>query len=98
VVPGDDDRGREVRSGLLSGLLERFPESAAPPLEPKLQPLELRATIRQRSRARGAGSGIEVDIDFWCVWTLDDDGLATQLEFYLDHQRAEALEAAGLQE
>jgi len=30
------------------------------------------------------------------VWTLNDDGLATRLEFYLDNQEAEALEAAGL--
>jgi ketosteroid isomerase-like protein len=55
-----------------------------------------RVLVRQCARARGAGSGIEVDVDFWSVWTLDDDGLATRLEFYLDHQRAEALEAAGL--
>jgi ketosteroid isomerase-like protein len=53
--------------------------------------------VRQRARARGAGSGIEVDVDFWSVWALNDDGLATRLEFYLGHERAEALEAAGLQ-
>jgi ketosteroid isomerase-like protein len=52
--------------------------------------------VRQRSRARGAGSGIEVDVDFWSVWTLNDDGLAMRLEFYLEHQQSEALEAAGL--
>ena len=41
---------------------------------------------------------LEVDDDGWAVWTLNDDGLATRLEFYLDHQEAEALEAAGLPE
>jgi len=53
--------------------------------------------VRQHARARGAGSGIELDIDSWVVWTMDDDGLATRLEFYLQHQEAEALEAAGPQ-
>jgi ketosteroid isomerase-like protein len=57
-----------------------------------------RVLIRQHATGRGAGSGIEVDVDFWAVWTLNDDGLATRLEFYLDHQEAEALEAAGLRE
>jgi ketosteroid isomerase-like protein len=52
--------------------------------------------VRNRSRARGAGSGIEVDVDFWAVWTLNDDGLATRLEFYLEHEEDRAREAAGL--
>jgi ketosteroid isomerase-like protein len=69
----------------------------------QLEALELsikgnKVLVRSHARGRGAGSGIEVDVDFWAVWTLDDDGLATRLEFYLDHQEAEALEAAGLQE
>jgi ketosteroid isomerase-like protein len=54
--------------------------------------------VRNKSRGRGAGSGIEVDADFWSVWTLNDDGLATRLEFYPDQQGAEALRAAGLLE
>jgi ketosteroid isomerase-like protein len=54
--------------------------------------------VRNYVRARGAGSGIDVDVDAWAVWTLDDDGLATRLEFFSGHQRAEALEAAGLSE
>jgi len=29
-----------------------------------------------------------MDIGAWTVWTLDADGLATRLEFYLDHQEA----------
>jgi ketosteroid isomerase-like protein len=52
--------------------------------------------VRQRAQARGAGSGIEVEVDFWSVWTLNDDGLATRLQFYLSDQEAEALDAAGL--
>jgi hypothetical protein len=52
--------------------------------------------VRQHARARGAGSGIELDIEAWSVWTLDDEGLATRLEFFLNHQEAEAREAAGL--
>jgi hypothetical protein len=57
-----------------------------------------RVLIRQHVTGRGAGSGIEVDVDFWAVWTLNDDGLATRLEFHLGHQEAEALEALGLRE
>jgi ketosteroid isomerase-like protein len=57
-----------------------------------------RVLVRQSSRARGAGSGIEVDVAFWSVWTLNDDGLATRLEFYLEDRRDEALEAAGLRQ
>jgi hypothetical protein len=59
---------------------------------------ENKVLVRQHARGRGAGSGIEVDVDFWSVWTLDDDGLATRLEFYLGHQQLEVLEAAGLEE
>jgi ketosteroid isomerase-like protein len=54
--------------------------------------------VRNKSRGRGAGSGIEIDVDFWSVWTLNDDGLATRLEFYPDQRRAEARRDAGLQE
>ncbi len=66
-----------------------------------VEPLEFtvegdKVLVRQHARARGAGSGIEIDIDSWAVWTLDETGLATRLEFYLHHQEAEAREAAGL--
>jgi ketosteroid isomerase-like protein len=57
-----------------------------------------RVLIRHHITARGAGSGIEVDDDGWTVWTLNDDGLATRLEFYLEHEEDKALEAAGLEE
>ena len=37
-VPGDDERGREVRVGLLNGLAMRFAGSALAPLQRNLQP------------------------------------------------------------
>lgn len=52
--------------------------------------------VRQHGRARGAGSGIEMEAYGWSVWTLDDAGLATRLEFFDEHEQAAALEAAGL--
>jgi ketosteroid isomerase-like protein len=55
-----------------------------------------RVLVRQRSTARGAGSGIDVEVDFWAVWTLDDDGRATRLAFYLEDEEADAADAAGL--
>jgi ketosteroid isomerase-like protein len=71
--------------------------------EQRLEALEFRVQgnkvlVRSHALGRGAGSGIDVDVDFWGVWTLTDDGLATRLEFYLDYQEAEALQAAGLSE
>jgi ketosteroid isomerase-like protein len=71
--------------------------------EQRIEPLEFtvqgnKVLVLQHARARGAGSGIELDIESWSVWTLDDEGLATRLEFFLNHQEAEALEAAGLPE
>jgi ketosteroid isomerase-like protein len=71
--------------------------------EQQIQPREFRVNgnkvlVRQHGRARGAESGIELDIEAWTVWTLDDDGLVTRVEFYLPHQETEALEAAGLRE
>jgi hypothetical protein len=71
--------------------------------EQQIEPSEFtvngnRVLVRNHVRAQGAGSGIEVDVAGWSVWTLNEDCLATRLEFLLDHQRAEALEAAGLRE
>ena len=54
--------------------------------------------IRTRSHIKGAGSGIETDFLGWGVWTYDEAGLCTRIEVYLDHQKAEALEAVGLSE
>jgi ketosteroid isomerase-like protein len=55
-----------------------------------------RVLVRQHTAIRGAGSGIELEIDNCTVWTLDDDGLVARVQFFLPHQEAEALEAAGL--
>ena len=53
---------------------------------------------RARSKIRGAGSGIEIEVLAWVVWTFNDAGRTIRLEVYLDHEKAEALEAAGLSE
>ncbi|OLE36748.1 MAG: hypothetical protein AUG48_06605 [Actinobacteria bacterium 13_1_20CM_3_68_9] len=68
--------------------------------EQALQPVDFRfaghkVLVRVRARARGTGSGIQLDFYSWGVWTFDADGLATRVEIYLDHQEAEALDAAG---
>ena len=68
-----------------------------------IEPLDLRGVgdkvlVRARSKIRGAGSGIEAEFLFWAVWTFDETGVTTRVEIYLDHQKAEALEAAGLSE
>ena len=68
-----------------------------------IEPLDLRAVgdkvlVRARSKIQGAGSGIEAEFLFWSVWTFDEAGVTTRVEIYLDHQEAEALEAAGLSE
>jgi ketosteroid isomerase-like protein len=54
--------------------------------------------VRTRAHIKGAGSGIEADFLAWMVWTYDEGALATRIEIYLDHERAEALEAVGLSE
>jgi ketosteroid isomerase-like protein len=46
-------------------------------------------------RGRGRGSGVEVDTRFYEVYTLRDGRISRVDEF---HERAEALEAAGLSE
>ena len=54
--------------------------------------------VNQRFRGRGAGSGMAMEVDSWAVWTIDETGLATKLEFFLEHGEAEARKAAGLPE
>ena len=54
--------------------------------------------VRVHATARGAGSGIEVDFVACAVYTLDDHGLVKEVQGFLPHQEAEALEAAGLSE
>jgi ketosteroid isomerase-like protein len=52
-----------------------------------------RVLVRQHATARGSVSGIEVEIESWTLWTFDDDGKATQMEFFLHHQEDEARRA-----
>lgn len=68
-----------------------------------IEPIEFRVLgnrvlVRQHATARGAGSGIEIDIESMTLWTFDDDGKATRVEFFLPHQEAEALTALGAQQ
>jgi hypothetical protein len=52
-----------------------------------------RVLVRQHATARGAVSGIEVEIESWTLWTFDDDGKATRMQFFLPHQEDEARRA-----
>jgi ketosteroid isomerase-like protein len=66
-----------------------------------IEPLEFtvvgnKVLVDQHTKARGAGSGIELEIRSWAVWTFDDEGLVTRVENFLEHDKATALEAAGL--
>jgi ketosteroid isomerase-like protein len=49
-----------------------------------------RVLVRQRTTARGAGSGIEMEIESWTLWTFDDDGKATRMQFFLPNEEDEA--------
>jgi ketosteroid isomerase-like protein len=65
-----------------------------------IEPLEFRVSgdnvlVRQHATARGAGSGIEIDIESMTLWTFDEDDKVTRVEFFLPHQKAEALTALG---
>jgi len=67
------------------------------------EPLELTAAgnkilVHQNTKVRGAGSGIELELRSWTVWTFDDEGLITRVENFWAHDKAKALEAAGLSE
>ena len=71
--------------------------------EQRVEPLDFRVRgnkvlVRQHARARGAGSGIELEFLGWAVWTFNEAGRPIRLEVYLDHQEAQALKAAGLEE
>jgi len=73
---------------------DAFEKQSVEPLEFKVEGAKV--LVHQHSKARGTGSGIEMDIESWAVWTFDDEGLATRLEFYLHHEEAQARKAAGL--
>lgn len=71
--------------------------------EQRIEPREIRLNgdkvlIHHHAWARGAASGIELEADAWVVWTVDEDGLVTRVEAFLDHEKSQALEAAGLSE
>ena len=75
---------------------DAFESQVIEPLD--LRPVGDKVLVRGHSKIRGAGSGIEAEFLFWAVWTFDGTGLTTRVEIFLDHQEAEALEAAGLRE
>ena len=52
-----------------------------------------RVLVRQHATARGAGSGIEVEIVSWTLWTFDDDGKVTRMQFFLPNEEDEARRA-----
>jgi ketosteroid isomerase-like protein len=52
--------------------------------------------VRQLSRGRGVGSGIRVEMHFWAVWTINDEGRVTRVIAFPDGEEAKAREAAGL--
>jgi ketosteroid isomerase-like protein len=71
--------------------------------EQRIEPLDFtvngnKVLVRQHATGRGVESGIELDFVTWSVWTLDDHGLVKEVQGFLPHQEAEALEAAGLSE
>jgi ketosteroid isomerase-like protein len=71
--------------------------------EQRAEPLDFRVKgdkvlVREHLTGRGAGSGIEIDFVTCAVWTLDDHGLVKEVQAFLPHEEAEALEAAGLRE
>src|SRR5262245_22540331 len=68
-----------------------------------LEVLEMRVSgdkllVHQRSTAKGAGSGIEMEFLSWSVFTIDEDERTTRVQIFLEHEEADALEAAGLSE
>jgi ketosteroid isomerase-like protein len=71
--------------------------------EQHFEPLDFRVNgnkvfVRIHSTGRGAGSGIPLDLVVPAVFTLDDHGLVKEIQGFLPHEEAEALEAAGLSE
>ena len=71
--------------------------------EQHFEPLDFRVKgdkvlVREHVTGRGAGSGIEVDFVTYIVCALDDHGLVKEVQGFLPHEEAEALEAAGLSE
>jgi ketosteroid isomerase-like protein len=68
-----------------------------------IEPLEFidsgnKVLVKQHVKSRGAGSGIELEGRSWSVWTVNEDGLATRVEGFLERDEAQAREAAGLRD
>ena len=57
------------------------------------QVAENRVLVLQHVTARGAGSGIELDIRSWTLWTFNDDGKVTRMQFFLPDEEDEARRA-----
>lgn len=54
--------------------------------------------VKAHVTARGASSGFELDVLSWSVWSVDEAGLITRGEIFLEHEGDRARAAAGLQE
>lgn len=52
--------------------------------------------VRQTSRGRGVVSGANVEMLFWVVWTVNDEGRVTRIVAYNHDQEARARTEAGL--
>ena len=98
----DDEIGETMRS-LIDSL---SPSAGCSPMRSRTSTSSLvdftisgdKVLVNQRFRGRGAGSGMDMEVDSWAVWTIDETGLATKIEFFLEHGEAEARRAAGLPE
>jgi ketosteroid isomerase-like protein len=53
--------------------------------------------VKHRVKARGANSGFPLDVISWSVWTLDQEGLITRAEIFLEHEEDRARLVAGLE-
>jgi ketosteroid isomerase-like protein len=104
-------RGRETVGRWFGDWLSTFDRDASFDVTEARELPTVAVLIIAEHYARGRANGVEVHGT--AVWVyrlregkitrgegfaLNDDGLATRLEFYLDHQEADALEAAGLRD
>jgi ketosteroid isomerase-like protein len=97
VPPGDQAPYKGAESFRRWMEPEAFLDQVAIPLETVVA-TDKKILARQRVTGQGRASRIDLDITTWSVWTFDDDGLVTQIEVYLAHEKDKALEAAGLSE
>jgi ketosteroid isomerase-like protein len=52
-----------------------------------------RVLVRLHATVRGAGSGIEVELESWTLWTFNEEGKATRMQFFLAGEEDEARRA-----